>query len=206
MDWTPLHLDAKAKGTLVFAMRQEQLPIGKIPIVSGLTRNGICLGLSISWIAAQYDGGNFSHSSQVCEWPPIKAVLYHVLAGWSEHAEWTDRWETGGAIEQLTLSSGLRGWRFTRPSASFLYSIVTKAYGCYGVTMWGPWGLHAVALRHGRDNRMHFFDPNYGHFAVKDHTRLKSFLTWFLEKSDYRKGYADGHAIVGIKPPIGPST
>jgi hypothetical protein len=203
MDWTPLQLDAKAKGTLVFAMRQGQLPIGKIPIVSSLTTGGFCLGLSISWIAAQYDGDNFSHSGQVCDWPPIKAALYQVLAGWSDEAEWTDRWKDGGALEQLTLSSGLRGWRFTRPSASFIYSIVTKAYGCYGVTLWGPWGVHAVALRHAPDNRMHFFDPNYGHFVVKDHTKLKDFLGWFFSKSDYRKGFADGHAIIGIKPPIG---
>lgn len=63
-------------------------------------------------------------------------------------------------------------------------------------------GSHAIALRRGQDNRMHLFDANYGHFSVRDHTRLKAFLSWYLKKSNYENRYDKYTAIVGIRPPI----
>jgi hypothetical protein len=49
---------------------------------------------------------------------------------------------------------------------------------------------------------MHFFDPNYGHFKVKDHTELKPFLRWFFANTSYTGDYSK-HCVVGIRPPIG---
>jgi hypothetical protein len=206
MNWDSTQLAAKAKGQLIFAMDQAQLPIGKVPIISNLTEQGFCLGLSVSWIAKQYDGDDFWHSSQVCEWPPIKAILYQELAGLGPSTAWTDFWKTGGVLEQLTLSPGLRSWRNTKPTSSHIYSVVTKSYGCYGITLEGSGGAHAVAIRHNPDNRMQFFDPNYGHFAVKNHTVLKDFLRWFLKDTGYYGLFETGHGVVGIRPPIGSAT
>ena len=80
---------------------------------------------------------------------------------------------------------------------------MTKAYGCYGVTVTGTGGSHAVALRHGRDNRMHFFDANYGHFVVSDHTKLKAFMDWYWAASGYANNFLESTvAVVGVRPPI----
>ena len=205
MNWDHVQLGAKAKGQLVFAMDQAQLPIGKVPIIGRLTEGGFCLGLSVTWISEQYDGKDFRHVGQLCEWPPIKAILYHAIATTEGTPEWTDFWDTAGRIERLTLSSGLRGYRRTKPSASYIYSIVTKAYGCYGITMTRSGGAHAIALRHNPSGRMQLFDPNYGHFFVRDHTLLKGFLRWLFKETGYGERYDSGHGVVGIRPPIGPA-
>lgn len=211
MKWDATQTAAKSKGQLVFAMDQNQLPIGKVPIISSLTEHGFCLGLCVSWIAKQYDGDDFRHSGQVCEWPPIRAILYQEIAALGPSSVWTDFWKTGGFLEQLTLSSGLRSWRNTKPTSSHIYSVVTKAYGCYGITLEGTNddgsdAIHAISIRHNPDNRMQIFDPNFGHFAVKDHTHLKGFLRWYFKDTGYYVQFHLAHGVVGIKPPIGSAT
>ena len=59
-------------------------------------------------------------------------------------------------------------------------------------------------MRHGRDNRMHFFDANYGHFVVPDHTKLAPFLDWYWTASGYGPTYlGQTAAIVGVTPAQG---
>lgn len=206
MDWHPLQTTAKNRGQLVFAMRQSQLPMKKLPIIKQLTEGGFCIGLSVTWIAMQYEGEAFSVEGGiggVCEWPPFRAVLYQNISKIEGEPDWTDFWDTAGRPEQLRLSDGLRAKRNTKPTADFIYSIVTKAYGCYGITMEGDAAAHAVAMRHGRDNRMHFFDPNFGQFVVADHTKLKAFLNWFFAQVPfYQEKLNTMTGVVGIKPPI----
>ena len=204
MDWDSVQTTAKNRRQLVFAMDQAQLPMRKWPIIKQLTEGGFCIGLSVTWIAMQYEGEAFPVDGDVCEWPPFRAVLYQNISKIEGEPDWTDFWDTAGRPERLRISDGLRAKRETKPTADFIYSIVTKAYGCYGITLARDGGAHAVAMRHGRDNRMHFFDPNYGHFAVADHTKLKAFLTWFLTESGYADRYSKYTGVIGIKPPINP--
>lgn len=201
MDWDALQLEAKGKGWLVFAMDQAQTPLAKNAITKGTFEGGYCLGLSTTWIKYQYDGENFPTVGDVCDSPPLAAGLVHVAVDiGGDVKNWYQWWARTTTLELMSISDGLRASRDHKPTASFIYSMVTKAYGCYAVSISGPGGAHAVALRHGRDNKMHFFDPNYGHFRVNDHTQLKGFLNWFLTKSDYENQFTSFVGVVGVRP------
>ena len=203
MDWTDLQTTARDRGQLVFAMRQEQTPAMTQPGPWGTSTDGYCIGLAAAWISFCYAGKSFPvDAAKVCDNPPWQATQSQTLSDVSNAAKWADFWTAAIQPFQMILSDGLRARIESNPTADFLYAVVTQAYGCYGVTLNRDGGAHAVALRHGRDNRMHLFDANYGHFAVRDHTRLKAFLRWYLMKSGYGARYAKATAIIGIKPPM----
>jgi hypothetical protein len=204
MDWVPLQNNAKAKGQLVFAMRQSQTPAMTQPGPWGTSTDGYCIGLAATWIALQYQGKAFpTDASKVCDNPPWRSTLSQTLSDTTNAAKWLDYWTAATSPFQLRLSDGLRAKRDTMLTGNFIHSIVTQAYGCYGITVSGTGGVHALAMRHGRDNRMHFFDANFGHFAVKDHTQLKAFLDWFWQASGYANNFLESTAaITGVRPPI----
>jgi hypothetical protein len=79
---------------------------------------------------------------------------------------------------------------------------MSQAYGCYGVSLRGSSGAHAIALRHGRDNRYHLFDSNYFHIAIKGVDTFKSYVDSYLRRAGYDKRYDAKTGVVGIKPPI----
>jgi hypothetical protein len=203
MEWDELQKEAKTKGTLVFAMDQAQTPAMTQPGPWGTSFDGYCLGLAVQWVSYAYANKCFpTDASKVCDYPPWQATMSQTLSDTSADTVWPGRWKVTAAECQMTLSDGLRAMRNTKPTADFLYSIVTKAYGCYGVSLVSSTSAHAIALRHGKDNRMHLFDANYGHFSVRDHTVLKAFLSWSLKKSGYDTRYDKATRIVGIRPPI----
>ena len=63
-------------------------------------------------------------------------------------------------------------------------------------------GAHAIALRHGHDNRYHLFDPNYFHVAMKGVDTFKQFVDGYLSDTGYRDKYKKKVGIIGIVPPI----
>ena len=190
MEWNDLQRTARTRGQLVFAMRQSQTPAMTQPGPWGTSTDGYCIGLAAMWISRCYAGKTFPvDGDKVCDNPPWQSTMSQTLSDATAAASWIDFWKAATEPLQLGLSDGLRARRATNPTADFIYSIVTKAYGCYGVTLQRSGGAHAIALRHGRDNRMHLFDANNGHFAVRDHTLLKSFLTWFLSTTGYDTRY-----------------
>lgn len=204
MDWVPLQTAAKAKGQLVFAMRQSQTPAMTQPGPWGTSTDGYCIGLAAAWISFCYAGKTFPvDGSKVCDNPPWQSTWAQTLSDGTAATKWLDYWKSAISPFKMRLSDGLRARRDTMLTGAFIHSIVTQAYGCYGVTVTGTGGSHAVALRHGRDNRMHFFDANFGHFAVSDHTKLKSFLDGYWRDSGYANNFLESTvATIGVRPPI----
>ena len=203
MEWKDLQRTARTKGSLVFAMRQSQTPAMTQPGPWGTSTDGYCIGLACTWISWCYAGKSFPvDGDKVCDNPPWQSTMSQTMSDATNAKAWTDFWKVATGPFQCTPSDGLRAWRDTNPTADFIYSIVTKAYGCYGVTLKREGGAHAIALRHGQDNRMHVFDANNGHFAVRDHTLLKAFLSWFLVETGYDTRYDKGTGVIGIRPPI----
>lgn len=203
MDWVPLQTAAKGKGQLVFAMRQIQTPAMTQPGPWGTTSAGYCLGLACAWMSYGYAGKSFPVSGQVCDNPPWQSSWAQTAAGDKPAAEWVDFWKSAIEPFQMRLSEGLRFKREIMLTGNFIHSVVTLAYGCYGVTVTGTGGSHAIALRHARDNKIHFFDANFGHFVVSDHTRLKAFLDAYWVASGYANNFLEKTvAIVGVRPPI----
>ena len=204
LDWVPLQNTGKAKGELIFAMRQSQTPAMTQPGPWGATQGGYCLGLAATWISYGYEGKTFPlDANKVCDNPPWRSTMAQNLAGDITATNWADYWVEAAKMFNMRLSAGLRATRNHMLTGDCIHSIVTKADGFYGVTVTGTGGAHAVALRHGRDNRMHFFDANFGHFAVKDHTKLKAFLDWYWKASGYDNNFLEKTvAIVGVRPPI----
>jgi hypothetical protein len=178
MNWDAIQLDAKAKGYLIFGIDQAQTPVLTQPGPWGSAYDGYCIGLSASWVSLAYQGKDFPVASDACDNPP---------------------WQ---ATEAQNLSDALRAVRHTKPTADFLWSIMSQAYGCYGVYLQGSGGAHAIALRHGRDNRYHLFDPNYFHIAIKGKDTFKAYVDSYLAKSGYDKQFEKKTGVVGIRPPI----
>jgi hypothetical protein len=203
MDWNDRQRKARDKGQLVFAMRQSQTPAMTQPGPWGTSTDGYCIGLAATWISWCYAGKSFPvDSAKVCDNPPWQSTMSQTLSDAALVSNWTDFWNAAIGPFQMTLSDGLRARRESNPTASFIHSIVIQAYGCYGVTLERAGGAHAIALRHGRDNRMHLFDANNGHFVVRDHTLLKDFLSWYLKDTGYDARYDKGCGVVGVRPPI----
>jgi len=203
MNWDNLQRTARTNGQLVFAMDQAQTPVMTQPGPWGTSTDGYCIGLAATWISYCYAGKSFPvDSNKVCDNPPWRSTLSQTMSDAAVRTIWTDGWKAATEPFQMTPSDGLRGFRNSAVTSTFVYAMVTQAYGCYGVTMRRSGGAHAIALRHGRDNRMHLFDANYGHFAVADHTRLRDFLRWYLTTSGYGARYDESCGVVGVRPPI----
>lgn len=98
-----------------------------------------------------------------------------------------------GCAESIPLVDGL--------CAGFFWSILSKAYGCYGVSLRGASGAHAIALAHDRHNRYHLFDANYFHIMMDSESAFRSYVTRYLDKTGYKTTYNTRCGIVGIRPP-----
>lgn len=204
MIWHPLQTEAKTKNYLVCAMSQKQTPVMTEPGSWGTSFDGYCIGLAAIWIAWSYAGKQFPvDRDMVCANPPWQASMSQTLSDTSKPKDWTGFWKAATAPMHLGLSSGLVALSNTNPTPDFIYDVVTKAYGCYGVSFFRQGGSHAIALRHARDNRMHLFDRNFGHFVILNHTHLKPFLEWYVGATGYGPLYAKGCGVIGITPPQG---
>jgi hypothetical protein len=203
MLWDDVQRTARDRGQLVFAMDQAQTPAMTQPGPWGSSTDGYCIGLAATWISYCYASKTFPvDSAKVCDNPPWRSTLAQTMSDAAIRTIWTDGWKAATEPFQMTLSSGLRAHRNSKPTAAFIHSIVTLAYGCYGVRLKGSIGAHAIALRHGQDNRMHLFDANYGHFAVRDHSLLKGFLNWYLRATEYDVDFDSECGVIGVRPPI----
>jgi hypothetical protein len=204
MNWDAVQLAAKAKGVLVFAMDQAQTDVLTQPGPWGSAFDGYCIGLAANWVSLAYKGENFPFdAAQVCDNPPWQGTLAQNLSDAIKRVDWTDGWKAAVEPLQCHLSPGLRAYQDSKPTAGFLWSIMSLSYGCFGVSLRGGGGAHAIALRHGRDNRYHLFDSNYFHIATKGVDTFKSLLKWYLGASGYDATYTKA-GIVGIRPPINP--
>ncbi len=203
MQWDAIQNDAKAKGHLVFAMDQAQTDVMTQPGPWGTAYDGYCIGLASNWVALAYQGKNFPvTANNCCENPPWKSTLAQSLSDAMARVDWTDGWKAAVQPFNCVLSDGLRAARDTAPTATFLWSVMSQAYGCYGVLLRGPKSAHAIALRHGRDNRYHLFDSNYFHIVLKSESSFKSYVKWYLTATGYDGKYTVKTGVVGITPPI----
>lgn len=203
MNWDAIQTDAKTKGHLVFAMDQAQTPVLTQPGPWGSAYDGYCIGLASSWVSLQYKGENFPIAGdKTCDNPPWQSTMAQNLSDAIKRTDWTDGWKVATSAFQCTLSDGLRAKWDTKPSAKLFWAIMSKAYGCYGVTMRGPGGAHAIALRHGRDNRYHLFDSNYFQIALKDKATFLSYVDWYLGQARYDASFTSMTGVVGIRPPV----
>jgi hypothetical protein len=201
MEWTAIQRDAKAKGVLVYAISQAQTAPVTQPGPWGVAGEGYCMGLAANWIAVTYQGKDFDFSNQVCDEPPWQATMAQNVYDDADSTDWVGEWKIILAPFSCTVT-GNKAERAHPPSAAFLCQVVFGAYGCYAVTLTRPGGGHAVAFCNGRDGRLHLFDPNYFHVAVKGRDAFQDFVSWWLEQTGYDKRYTDHTGIVGIRPPI----
>lgn len=203
MNWDAIQNNAKAKGHLVFAMDQAQTPVLTQPGPWGSAFDGYCIGLAANWISLAYQGKNFPIAAdKTCDNPPWQSSQAQNLSDAIKRVDWTDGWKAAVAPFNCLLSDGLRAVRDTAPSANFLWSVMCQAYGCYGVSLRGPSGAHAIALRHSRDNRYHLFDSNYFHIVLGSEAAFKSTVKAYLTATGYDTTYSSKTGVVGIKPPI----
>jgi hypothetical protein len=207
MEWNAIQTDAKSRGRLIFAISQNQSKMRNDPGPWGDIAGGVCIGLSALWAALAYNGESFPLVGDVCETMPWKASLaQNAAAGVGADKTWREYWTAAVATFQCGTSKGLHATRYGKPTADFLWSIMSKAYGCYGVTLIGTVddkaAIHALALRHGHDNRYHLFDADNFHVAMKGVETFKGFVHDYLHATKYDKMFWQLTGITGITPPI----
>lgn len=206
MHWEPVQTSARDKGNLVFAMDQGQTAVMTQPGPWGVARSGYCMGMAVRWIALQYAGKNFpfnrgSRTFTDVDWQSTAAQNRYWNHDWVDEA---DHWIKAAEAVGLRVSNGLRTERQGKPTADRILEVMRQAYGCYGISLNRERGGHAIAARHGRDNRFHLFDPNYGHFVADRVGGFRKFVDWYLAETGYGERYTASIFVCGVKPPIGP--
>jgi len=201
MQWDDIQKAAKAKGILVYAIDQTQTPARTQPGPWGHVWEGYCAGLAACWIAWAYQGKDFPYKDQVCDNPPYQATMAQTVDEDAGFHGWVNEWKVLLSPFSCT-TSALQAERPHAPSAAFICQVLLRAYGCYGVSLRRPGGGHTVSICNGRDGRLHLFDPNYFHVAVKDPCVFQDFVDWWLDQTGYRTRYTEMTGVVGIRPPI----
>lgn len=207
MKWNQVQLTAKARNQLVFAMNQGEQPRPTFPMARDTSAldEGYCMGLSIHWIEQLYAGRNFPYVALTQEYNEIDWIaldLYQKYDAQPIVRDGSYGWKNAVALRNMRVCLGLKAEQWLKkPTGRFLCDAVRKAWGCYGVTLSGSGGQHAIAIRHARDNTFHLFDPNHGHFAVKWIDRFQPFLDWYLTETRYAEWFASGNIVLGVRPP-----
>jgi hypothetical protein len=80
---------------------------------------------------------------------------------------------------------------------------VTRAYGCYGITLRREARARSIAARNARDNRFNLFDKTLG-FSGRSANSFKNFLDWYFDKTAYKNRYTKLVFGIGVTPPAGP--
>jgi hypothetical protein len=201
MNWDWIQRGAKAKGVLVYAIDQAQTPPRTQPGPWGNVDGGYCAGLAANWIALAYQGKDFPFSNLVCDDPPWQATAAQTVDADAGFTTWVNEWQV--IVSYFSCSAnGLKAEFAGAPTAAFICQAVFRAYGCYGISFRKPGGGHTVAMRNGRDGRLHLFDPNYFHVAAKDPDVFQSFVSWWLDSTEYDQRYTKLTGVIGIRPPI----
>jgi hypothetical protein len=201
MIWSDIQKAAKAQGVLVYAINQKQTVPRTQPGPWGAIQKGYCLGLCCNWVALAYQGKDFAYAQQVCEDAPWQATMAQNIDQDAPEGDWIDDWKIGTGVFNCAVS-GLKAERRGRPSAAFICQVVFRAYGCYGITLVREESTHVIAMRNGRDGRLHLFDGNYFHVALKDPCAFQSFVDWYLTETGYDQRYTVLTGVTGIRPPI----
>jgi hypothetical protein len=210
MQLDPVQEGARAKGQLVFAMRQSEQtkPLVKAegPYANNeAAKGGYCMGLSVHWMQLVYAGKNLPFSTITRVYDGIDWVALDIQAKYLDQPKADDGtfgWKGSTSLRGMRVCLGLKAEQWVeKPTGKFFCNAVRKAWGCYGVTLSGKGGQHAIAIRHARDNTFHLFDPNFGHFAVKWVDKFRPFLDWYLAETGYDEIFASGNVVLGVRPP-----
>ena len=127
MQWDWIQEKAKTKGVLIFAMDQSQTAVQTEPGPWGSAYDGYCIGLAASWVSLAYKGSDFPLDGNVCDNPPWQSTMAQNLSDAGTFLDWTECWRVSTDPFQCRLSKGLHSLHHGKPSADFLWSIMSKA-------------------------------------------------------------------------------
>lgn len=217
---TKMLQEAAQKGVLVYYMSQSLTAPMAEDGPWGDVANGYCAGLSVRWIKLAYAGKDFIPSPASLGDVPIQyfngtdwqATVYQTMLSnyyAAGNKETISQAAYALSLAQMQLGSELREMAPVRATGERLSRVVAKSYGCYWVTLKGPKGSHAIALRHARPSsgsgpgELHIFDPNYGHFMWQAKAATwPGIIDWFLGATDYWTKYTSRYLIARVTPPV----
>lgn len=205
------HGQAQAKGWLVYRMDQSY---GTDALRGGPwdeVRRGYCAGLAARWIELRYAGRDFPYDRHRLIYEGTDEIAANAQAAMhraSAEAERTGQrpdqyshWTMLARHFHMSVSPGLRNDFVGEFDPRNLISVVSRAYGCYGISittreMGKP---HAIAVQHATDNRFHVFDANWGHFSARYVGGFAELLKWYYHAADYDRDYY-WQIVIGIRP------
>lgn len=196
MGWSEIRAEALRNDELVYSFNQT---VAKSASYAGKfdpeakVAEGYCLGLAVQWCALRLNGTDYAYS-------PNRALSpSETYKAASDHATYRKAFEEGkmalrrfldedvaaldtAAYNVALVPYGLKVWGSARlnrgaPDGGFMIGSGEQRGGV-ALLMWrGTAGAHATAVQfRGPDERVNYFDANYGHFQFASARR---FVNWF---------------------------
>lgn len=203
MQWDAVQTAARDAGYLVYAMDQSQTDAMTMPGPWGNAYSGYCQGMAVRWAWLRYQGRDFPYDTTAkvyaaTDWQAT--AIQNIYEDQSKSDE-ADHWVKACAAYHLSVSEGLQLTRMNRPSGAFVNLMLTRAEGCYGISLKREGGGHAIAAQNEGGKTFHLFDANYGHFVASGADTFKDFLDWYFEATGYEDRYKKATFICGIDAP-----
>lgn len=194
---------AYMKGELVYAMSQRRTDPIQTPGPWGKVHGGYCLGLATEWLAFRGNGGDFDYNQRkrVFDAPVWKATMYQNIQ--SQQPGVPVPTLLGDNLSQKIVAP-IRAANMVvtdvtdqnRVDAPSIRLATTRLRGYrYLVALFSNTGGHAVAIHHDDQGRVHFFDPNYGHFNYRSPDRFEKWLRYFLKRTHYGAHYTRSQIV-----------
>jgi hypothetical protein len=210
MKWRAVQTEAQKQGRLIFAMRQGQTDVIRMPGPWGGARRGYCAGCVIHWIALRYGESDFAHDSQtqLVEMPDWRTTRdqnvylkeFEKTAAAGHSPKFLDELTPAFAQYGLTLNKGRVTKRESAATGSILRGAAIAGIGCYFIGLRGL-GAHAVAMQNEGARGWRFFDANYGCFSATSDQDFQEFIDWYMFETEYEMKYGSSVEIVGVNPP-----
>lgn len=202
MQWDSVQTAARDAGYLVYAMDQSQTAPLTEPGPWGGAVDGYCQGMAIRWIWLRYQGRDFPYNTATrvyadTDW---RATAVQNIYENADKDDEGDHWETSAAAFYLSVSDGLRLSRNNKPSGAFINLMMTRAQGCFGISLKREGGGHAIAAQNEDGKTFHLFDANYGHFTAPSADSFKDFLDWYFDATGYGERYKKQTFICAVNP------
>jgi len=202
MHWDDVQKDARDAGYLVFAMDQAQTPVMTEVGPWGNAYSGFCAGCVVCWIGLRYGGSDFAFDPgtrevRMPDWRTTRDQnVYEDAPG-----DFPDQLVPAFAQYGLTLNRGRLTRKTEAPTGTILKSAGLAGEGCYYISIRRADGGHAIAMQNMGKAGWRLFDANYGEFTAKDDNQFDTFVTWYMDATNYDTKYTAATRIIGINPP-----
>ncbi len=172
---SPIWKSAIEKKQLVYAMQQvHNLTVaGMDSKDQEFYSKGICLGISVRWLDLRKHNKDYAHKYMFCS--DVSSLTLQIQKNSESNKKTTS---TSAALKsqgfKILSNNESVNWKTPLITATGMAIFCSKE--------------HAMAI-HVKNNKVHFLDPNYGHFRFDTRGDFLSMYTQINTRGDYKSPY-----------------